>query len=391
VDRDTFTQLLSEQGQAALAEATALLPRDETFLSDFKRLSKSHSAELARAALETVLLRQRGRSKFVHADRMYFTREALEQASGEVIANWRARRLSSCKRIGDFCCGIGGDTIGLSTVADIIAIDADPLRLAMAEQNLIAYNRRDRVAFIEQDLMRLQLPNVDAIFLDPGRRGGGRRTLSVRECEPPLDIVENWKQQVPAIGVKLAPAVDLVELAPYDGETEFVSVDGELKECVLWLGPLRTASRRATVLPAGETMIGEDIEPPPRPGQPGEWLAEPDPAVIRAGLVRQLARQLDAWQLDADIAYLAASTSRPTPFARWFRIEASLPFQLKRLRELLRARHIGRLTVKRRGSPIDPATLIRQLKLDGPHERVLILTHVAGRPWAMIGTPAAIE
>src|SRR5204862_124898 len=78
------------------------------FLSCFNRLHKLYPAELARAALETALLRQRARAKFSHADAMYFTREALEQASGEAVSRYRAERFVPFGRVGDFCCGIGG-------------------------------------------------------------------------------------------------------------------------------------------------------------------------------------------------------------------------------------------------------------------------------------------
>jgi RNA polymerase sigma factor (sigma-70 family) len=128
---------------------------------------------------------------------------------------------------------------------------------------------------------------------------------------------------------------------------------------------------------------------PPAPGPPGRFLYEPDPAVLRAGLVTTLAAQLGARQLDADIAYLAADDLRPTPFARAYEIDEAMPFQLKRLRDRLRALGVGSVTVKKRGSPLEPEDLIRQLKLAGSEERVVILTHVLGKAYALIGREAA--
>jgi hypothetical protein len=124
-------------------------------------------------------------------------------------------------------------------------------------------------------------------------------------------------------------------------------------------------------------------------GAPDAWLYEPDPAVLRAGLVTTLAVQLGAHQLDPDIAYLAAPERRATPFARAYAVEAAMPFQLKRLRQHLRSLGVGTLTVKKRGSPLEPEALIRQLRLTGPESRTLFLTHVAGEPWALVGQPAA--
>src|SRR5262249_38301406 len=156
----------------------------------------------------------------------------------------------------------------------------------------------------------------------------------------------------------------------------------------LWFGPLRTAGRRATLLPGGHTLTATD-PPPPLLSPVRQYLYEPDPAVLRAGLVTVLAEQIGASQIDPDIAYLTTDELTPTPFAEAFRVEEALPFQLKRLREWLRRRGVGRVTVKKRGSPLDPAALVRQLRLSGSERRVLFLTRVAGRPYALIGQPVA--
>src|SRR5438552_16169416 len=72
MDPCTFHELLTEIGQAALAAAGALRPTEAEFLSCFELLSKDHPRELARSALETVLLRARAAGKFSRADRMFF-------------------------------------------------------------------------------------------------------------------------------------------------------------------------------------------------------------------------------------------------------------------------------------------------------------------------------
>jgi hypothetical protein len=381
-----FELLLTSTGQAALASAVELSPSEDSFLPDFNRLQRHFPAALAKTALDTVLLRTRAASKFSRAASMYFTREALEQASGETIARHRAERFAGFGRVGDFCCGIGGDTIGLAGRGEVTAVDLDGLRLAMAEQNVAAYGLNERVQFVRDDLLLMPPPSVEAIFFDPARRSGGRRRLAVSDYQPPLDTIRRWLPHVPAVGVKLAPGVDRADLSGYDAEVEFLSVDGELKECVLWFGPLRTTARRATLLPGRHTLSTHGPVPASSLSPPLAYLHDPDPAVLRAGLVTLLAEQLGARQLDPDIAYLTSDTPRRTPFAESFRIEEALPFQLKRLRERLRALRVGRVTVKRRGSALDPDVLVRQLRLSGPESRVLFLTRVAGRPWVLIAT-----
>jgi hypothetical protein len=116
-------------------------------------------------------------------------------------------------------------------------------------------------------------------------------------------------------------------------------------------------------------------------GPPGY---EPDAAILRAGLVRTLGEQLEAAHLDPDIAYLTASRLQRTPPARAWVVEAWFPFQLKWLRAAMRARRVGRLVMKKRGSPIQPEALIRALRLQGELERVVFLIHLWGRPIAIL-------
>lgn len=387
MDLATFHTLLSPLGQAALAEATSRVPTEEMFLAHLQPLQKRFPAEVAKAALETAILRAKAAVKFSRTAAMYFTREALEQASGERISRYRAARYAGYGQVADLGCGIGGDSLGLASVGvAVTGVDQDELRLAMASENLAAYGLRESATWFSADLTTLPRPGAEAFFFDPARRAGGRRKFSVRDYAPPLSQALAWLTHAPAGGIKISPGVDLAELAGYDAEVEFISEQGELKECALWFGPLRTAACRATLLRDGQThTLLADPAAMTELGPPQAYLYEPDPAVLRAGLVTTLAARLGATQLDADIAYLAAPQLVPTPFARAYAIEDALPFQLKRLRERLRALHVGRVTVKKRGSPLEPEALIQQLRLDGPEERVVVLTHVAGKAWALIG------
>ena len=131
-------------------------------------------------------------------------------------------------------------------------------------------------------------------------------------------------------------------LRSFPFEVEFISFEGDLKEAALWFGPLRGAARRATLLPGPHVLASDRpwdaLEPQRLPlAAPRAYLYEPDPAILRAGLVQDLGLQLDAAQLDPDIAYLTADQRVETSFARSWAIEAWFPFGLKRLRAALRS------------------------------------------------------
>jgi hypothetical protein len=399
MDLENFRLLRTSAGERALRDAMALEPREADFLRHFQGLSRDHPRELARSALEIAILRAEAKGKFPFAEKMYFTREAFEQATAYEVSVYRADRYRTFDVVSDLGCSVGGDTLALASIAPVIGIDRDPLRLAMARANTRALNPTHPVRLLQADLTS-PLPfspaaslHSIALFSDPARRSDGHRIHSVREYVPPLSVAVSWLERFPALGVKVSPGVNLAELSRYEAELEFISSHGELKEASLWFGPLKTASRRATILPGPHSLSSDEIpEYHTLPlSQPQEYLYEPDPAVLRAGLVADLGRRLDAAQIDADIAYLTAHKLAPTPFARAWRVEDWFPFQLKRLRAYLRDRNVGPVVVKKRGSPIQPEDLIADLRLEGDQERVIFLTHLKGRPIAVICFPRQFE
>ena len=188
-----------------------------------------------------------------------------------------------------------------------------------------------------------------------------------------------------AVAIKAAPGLPR-ELVPAGWELEFVSEARALKECTLWSPALARARRRATLLDAGASLTDDDGGESVPVAPPGTYLLDPDPAVTRAGLVEELARGLgaDVWKIDAEIAFLSSDRDVRTPFARTLRIEASLPWNLRQLRQVLRERRIGIVDVRKRGSAVDVDTLRTRLRLQGEASATVVLTRVENRPWAFV-------
>ena len=388
MDREAFAELLAPRGQRALQAAMAAGLQEKNLMPDLERLRKEYGNGLARAAVEMALLRTRAASKFSRAREMYFTRDALEQASGERISSHRAQRFADYASVGDFGCGIGGDLISLAARTNATGIERDVVRAAMAAENLRVCGVNSRASVQAADLAECSWPDVAALWCDPARRENGRRIFSVRNYQPALPTVLEWQKRVPNLGVKLSPGVQRREIAGLPAEVEFISEGGGLKEAVLWFGALRTADMRATLLPGAHTLIampGACVATGPLL----RYLYEPDPAVMRAGLVQTLAVMLDARKLDEDIAYLTSDALRPTVFARAYEVDDALPFSLKAIRARLRERGVGSVVVKKRGSPLDVDEFAKALRLSGSPdvERTVFLTHVQGRAWAAIARP----
>ncbi len=375
---DTFEQLLSPPGQRMLALAVELAPTDKTFLPAYERVRKLGSNEVAKAAVEQAILRAKARAKFPDADRMYFTREALEQSSSFAVASHRAKRYRDFGIVADLCCGIGGDSMALSSfVPNVVPVERDPLIARMVALNV----PKARVHL--GDALAVPLDSIDAYFCDPARRADGKRFLSVADYLPPPRAIRDRWLTLPG-AFKLAPAVPLEELIEFEGEAEFLSLDGELKECVFWLNGLRTTRLRATALPSGLSIAADEPDEPPPVGPVARYVYDPDPSLTRSGLLSNFAHSLGASLIDDSIAFLTSDTLHESPFATTYEVEETLPFHAKRVGEWLKSHSVGRVTFVKRGSSSNVDDLTKQWKLRGDVHRELLLTRGAGQPVAIV-------
>jgi hypothetical protein len=335
---------------------------------------------------------------------MLFTRAGLEQSSSEAIASYRAGRLGHAHRIADLCCGIGGDLIALAAASDVLAVDRDETHARLALHNAAVYGRAEHVTAVVADVRDVSLAGTDAVFIDPARRSGPG-TASARETrrfragtsEPPLDWCVALTGQVEAVCIKAAPGIP-EELIPPGWEAEFIAEARDLKEAVLWSPSLASAPdaahgpRRATVLtqPVPCTLIARPGDPVPL-REPGQYLLDPNPAVTRAGLVEDLARELggDVAKIDPHIAFLTLDRDVRTPFARTLRVEHSAPWHEKQFAKRLRELDVGAVDIRRRGLAGDVDQIRRRLKLAGKTRATIVITRVNDKPWGLICTDPA--
>jgi SAM-dependent methyltransferase len=399
----TDQQLLqSRQGRELLARLAGEQISPERALALSQALRGRYPPELVAAALTQQALRIAARAKFGRADEMLLTRAGLEQASSELTARHSAARFAAAQRVADLCCGIGGNLIALGPGRAVLAVDHDLATLEFARHNAAAYGAAGGLSLACADVRALRLtgsrpvagpgggaevagPGFDGVFIDPARRAGDRRLTGGR-TDPPLGWCFSLADVIPAAGIKAAPGTPH-ERVPPGWEIEFLGVGRSLKEALLWSPALATASRRATVLPGGDTLTAQPGPPVPV-AEPGGFLLDPNPAVTRAGLVQELARQIGGWQIDPMIAFLSADRPLRTPFGRALRVLESAPWHEKDFARRLRARGIGAADIRRRGLAGDVEQIHRRLGLAGDGTATIVITRMNDRPWGLICTAA---
>ena len=322
------------------------------------------------ALVEMVLLRRRAADKLPGTGEWLFTDEALQQASAAPVALHRAQRLAG-RVVHDVTCSIGTELAALRDSATrVLGSDIDPVRLAMAQHNLVGavdLCRADALHPVTRDAV---------IVADPARRGGGRRRFNPRDYQPALDrLFEVYRGR--DLAVKCAPGIDFdaVLRLGFDGEIEVTSYQGSVREACLWSTGLaeRGVHRRASILDRGEQI--SDSEPDDCSVRPaGRWIVDPDGAVVRAGLVRHYAARHGLWQLDQRIAYLSGDLL-PTG-VRGFEVVQQLPFDERRLRQALAALDCGALEILVRGVDVEPMALRRRLALRGSDSLTVAITRL---------------
>jgi hypothetical protein len=387
MESSELLELLSPEGLRLLDGLPQYTSTDDVLKSVAELRKAGHSAGRVAAVLSQSRLRARAESKFgPFAARMLFTEAGLEQATRLKVAALHAGRFQSAglKWIADLGCGIGADALAIAALdLEVTAVEKDEVTAAIAAYNLAPWSN----ARVEHaDATEFDLAGVDGVYLDPARRDSVRRLSNPSDWTPSLDFAFDIATRYPT-GIKLGPGVDR-DLIPEDAEAQWVSVGHDVVELGLWFGAVARPGIRRAALVLGDTgsaelTAGED-SPDADLGPLGEYIYEPDGSVIRARLIGDLARQLNATMISDSIAYLSSDEAVSTPFASCFRVTETFPFDERRLKKELAARGIGTLEIKKRGVDVDPALLRKKLSLKGSKSATLILTRVAGRHTALL-------
>ncbi|MGN7186186.1 THUMP-like domain-containing protein [Microbacterium enclense] len=391
MDIAELTALLTPEGLRLLDEIGPLDNTDDAARAVSRLRAAGHSPDLVAGVVGQARLRVRAAAKFgPFAERMLFTRAGLEQATRLPIAARHAGRFRAAgiERVADLGCGIGGDALGLAGLGiRVHAVDADEVTAAIAAYNLAPFGDAATVAHARAEEM--DLTGMDAVWLDPARRTAGHtetRQVASGEWSPSLDWVFALLGRTPG-GVKLGPGFDRA-LIPDDVEAQWISADGSTIELVLWAGALaRDGVRRAALVVRGDDaweLTAPDDSPDVDSRELGPFVHEPDGAVIRARLIGEVARALDAGMLSTGIAYLTSDAALTSPFVSTFRVREQLPVDTKKLAQALRARGIGTLEIKKRGVDVDPAVLRKKLSLRGDEAATLIVTRVGSKRLALL-------
>jgi hypothetical protein len=369
--QEHIAPILTPEGWELLA-SLGPYREDEAFRLTASLRKAGHSPELVSAVLTQSRLRTKAEAKFGEfARQMIFTKAGLEQATRLTVAARHAQRFAEAGigHVADLGCGLGADSMALASLdLEVTAVEMDEATAACATMNLIPFRN---ATVVHSDATSVSLEGVDGVWLDPARRttstSGTKRIWDPEDFSPPLSFVESLAGSGRAVGVKMGPGMPH-DSVPAGCEAQWVSVGGDVTEVALWFNAVRRPGVRRAALVLGplgsaELTSGEDFGAGPvAPVGPVEgYLYEPDGAVIRAGLVADVALQLGGHLVDEHIAYICAPELHDTPFAKAYRVLEVMPFNVKALKAWVKDQGIGVLDIKKRGMAVTPEELRKQL------------------------------
>ncbi|MFG2976234.1 SAM-dependent methyltransferase [Streptomyces sp. NPDC048331] len=341
MDLQLFRALLSDEGQSLLAALGETGGERGSRAAATAALWQSGPALVA-AAEEQVRLRGLAAAKFgEHSACMYLTPDIVELSSHLAVSEYKLHRVLheiGVVLIDTMCLGSGVDALVLGWSHHTMGVDPDPLTVEMAAANAPALDTpmlfptaEDLTAFDSQG---------EAVFIDLVRRPAADGTHDPESYDPPLSWALERVRTTGLGWIRLAPDVPTDVLADVladvptaprrPDEVEWISYEGVVQELVLWFGfgpwgeEVAVSVRKATLLPAGVSLTARDLpEPSVRPL--GRYLYVPDPAVVHAGLVAEVAEDIAGGLLDGGDVLLTSDELRQTPFATAYEVSGLLP------------------------------------------------------------------
>ncbi len=283
--------------------------------------------------------------------RCYLTKRAIEQASSETTATYKASLVRG-ENLLNLCGGLGVDDWAFSGVfRSVVSLENDSSLHEIAEANLekLALTSIHRKNCSAEAFLAMDTRHYDWIYADPDRREAGKRLVSLADCSPDLPALWPVIQQRSKFQlIKLSPLYPLEQLEKeLSGlfRIEIVSWQNEVKEVLAFCdsagysGPvLRKAvsiEEQGIVSFEGEVERMQSSIP-----QEGGYFYEAHPALAKANLAVTYAKKRGMEILIPNGLFQRSSEQVPEFFGRSFVWVYGDGYSRKKFQQYLKTRGI---------------------------------------------------
>jgi hypothetical protein len=391
--------LASTDGVRLLDETAVLLRAGESEIQVIQKLRRLNIPPIRSGLLvKQVHLRSIGLRKFALAESMLFDERLLQQSTDERLARYKARRFQAARNIVDICCGLGGDTIGLGSVANVFAVDSSDVACFLTRHNFVANCNGEFSVNVQQcDANSVSVESGAWFHIDPDRRSSNNRMTRVQDFSPGIELLERLVNQQQHGAIKIAPASDLPEQWQGKCERQWIGDRHECKQQLLWFGDCANPNTRksaSAIDDKGHVIFewceseGSESRFAKRPiVAPAiqRFLYEPHATILAGDITDSLARQTALSRVDHDVEYLTGDEHIVHGALSAFEVVEVVRLDRRVIRSALEANDCRTLEVKKRGVDHTLMKPYQQMKFRGRTPLVLFLTRCFGKHLAIIG------
>ncbi|MDR0811043.1 MAG: class I SAM-dependent methyltransferase [Paludibacter sp.] len=252
---------------------------------------------------------------FANKDIVFPSSVSLEQASSEITAQYKARLLRG-NSFADLTSGFGVDCFFIAkNFKSAFYVEKNEELCRCAENNFRILNSENiKIINASAENFLVEMPPVDAIFLDPSRRNNsGARVAFLADCQPNVaELLPLLKQKSAKILLKLAPMLDISKaLADLQGTrvVHVISVENECREILFEIGQEENPEIEIKTVNFAknnvvqyfdfqrdkeremEAIFARQIE---------KYLYEPNASIMKAGGFKTVAQRFDIRKLDVN-------------------------------------------------------------------------------------------
>lgn len=318
---------------------------------------------------------------------------SMEQCSSEQTAEYKADIMGKGEIFADLTGGFGVDTSYLARgfkKAWYVERNEDLCQTARHNFQILELPQIE-VCNKEAELFLKEMPPVDCLFIDPARRNEhGGKAVAISDCTPDVKtLLPLLLQKGRKIMIKLSPMLDIslaLHNLPDVSDVHIIAINNECKELLLIIqhnreeeSPVQYHSINLLSENKNQqfafTQEEESLSTCTYATTIGNYLYEPNTAILKAGAFRSIAQRFHLEKLHPNShLYTSETLERDFP-GRSFIIEQAIGFTKKDLKALQSSVKKANLAI--RNFPSSVAELRKRLKLQDGGETYLFATTLA--------------
>ncbi len=319
------------------------------------------------------------------ANYCYFTRKSYEQSTSELPAKFKASLFKENLLI-DLTGGFGADDAAFSgTFARVVSVDPDEELNQLARVNFekLGISNIERIDSTAEDFIKQKL-KADLIYIDPDRRQGSKRTITLEDSIPAIpEILERVFEISQLVLLKLSPLIDLTYLKknlPNIEKLYIISLENEVKEILVLLKkPFDAVAETIAVDLAKDQnpLIFSSTESAgsiTEYSSEGKYFYEPSKSIIKAGLVDKYSEHTNLKRIGKSSPYLVSSKKAADFMGRAFEIVRKSVFSKSGFRGYLKDNLLLKANISRRDFPLTVDEIRKQYGISDGGEDYLFFT-----------------